>query len=310
MKDIRFACTRCGDCCRASIQLGLSEALEYDDRFLLALVVTMETWDLGDFSKNRPQSPITFEELLTALAFRKDKLAMDASRDIVFRSGLTRGKGDRVASFVSVSACGLGRFEAGGAVCPALEDSGGCSIYERRPLGCRVFPLDPLFPEMLQHVPLSAVASRLPCDFSNAAPPVFADGKLADPAWRALLEARQEAIRRDSLFLPYYAVTASSFKPMPSLTEALMSLKGNGRLDLPFVPALVYLAAAGHVSPQRAEECLERQLELARAAVAEALARKDKAERARTAVLKNCVALMESFRGRIARTVEEAAGQP
>lgn len=309
MDTVHFGCTRCGSCCRASIPLGLAEALDHDRDFLLALVLRAQTWNLGDFSKNRPEIPLSHDELLTTLAFRKDKLALDASRDIVFRSGLTRVKGERVASFVSVTACGLGEFAGGRTFCPALDEAGTCSIYETRPLGCRVFPLDPLYPEMLQNVPLQALASRLPCDFSDAAPALFENGRLTDPAQRELLEARQEAIRRDSLFLPYYGVTAGRFKPMPSLTEALVSLKGNGRLDLPFVPALVYLTAAGHISPRRAEECLERQLGLARAAVDAALGRKDKAERARTAVLRNCVALMERFVGRIERTVDEAEGQ-
>lgn len=311
MTAIRFDCTRCGKCCRASIPLGLAEALNYDGRFLLALVVSMETWHLGDFSKNRPAVPITQDELITALAFRKDKLATDQSRDTVFQVGRVRSTGERVVTFLTAGACGIGDFEAGAAKCPALGQDDLCSIYGSRPLGCRVFPLDPLYPEMLQSVPLNALKDRLPCDFSDAAAPILEDGRLVRDEHRALLEERQEAIRRDSLFLPYYGVASKLFSPMPSLSEVLLATKGNGRLDLPFVPVLAFLAATGHVSPERAELCLERQLGLAKAAVANALARKDKAERPRTNVLKNCVALMEKYQGRIAQLAdgtEYAAG--
>lgn len=304
MNTIHFACTRCGRCCRASIPLGLAEALEYDGRFLLSLVVSVETWDLGDFSKNRPNVPITQDELFTALAFRKDKLARDASRELVFRSGRVPGTGGRIATFLSVSACGLGDWSAGAACCPSLDKDGSCSLYEQRPLGCRVFPLDPLYPEMLQHVPLGAVASRLPCDFSGQAPVVWSDGSLRDAGSRGLLAARQEALAADSLFLPYYAAAAQHFAPMPGLGEIIKGLKGNGKMDLPFVPVLVYLAASGQISVARAQECLERQKALFARAVGQALAAKEKSQRARTGVLRNCLALMDSFTGRIGEAVD------
>lgn len=310
MTSKHFNCTLCGRCCRASIPLGLAEALDYDSEFLLALVFSMETWNLGDFRKNRPAVPITHEELLTTLAFRKDKLATDQSRETVFQVGRVRSTGERVVTFLSVSACGLGDFEAGGAKCPALGSDETCTIYERRPLGCRVFPLDPLYPEMLQHVPLSALESRLPCDFSEAAPRILEGGKLTRDQDRELLEARQEVIRRDSVFLPYYGMASASFHPMPSLSQVLLGIKGNGKMDVPFVPALTYLAASGQVSPERAETCLERQIALAGAAVEQALGRKDKAERARTNVLRNSLSLMESFRGRIAQVADGLASGP
>jgi len=304
MKSVHFDCTRCGACCRASIPLGLAEALDYDDRFLLGLVFSMETWNLGDFKKNRPVIPITHEELLTTLAFRKDKLAMDQSRDTVFQVGRVRASGERVVTFLSVAACGLGDFEAGAAKCPALGADETCSIYEKRPLGCRVFPLDPLYPEMLQNVPLAALAKRLPCGFSDTAPPIWSEGKLADPETRALLEARQQTMARDSAFLPYYGMAAANFHPMPSLSDVLLAIKGNGKLDLPFVPALVFLVASGQIGVERAELCLTRQSGLAAKAVDQALKRKDKAERARTAVLRNCLPLMDSFRGRLGQAAD------
>ncbi|GFK93650.1 hypothetical protein NNJEOMEG_01484 [Fundidesulfovibrio magnetotacticus] len=306
MASKHFQCTRCGRCCRASIPLGLAEALDHDESFLLALVFSMETWNLDDFAANRPVLPITHEDLFTTLAFRKDKLAMDASRDLVFRVGRAPSGTQRLATFVTVGAAALGDFHAGQARCPSLAPDDTCSIYDRRPLGCRVFPLDPLFPEMLQHVPLAGLETRLPCDFSPQAPEIWREGSLTDPEALALLARRQETIRRDSLFLPYYRVAAEAFRPMPTLPEILKSLGGNGRLDLPFAPALVYLTAAGAISPERAERCLERQTALARKAVEQALARKDKAERARTAVLRNCLSLMESFTGRIAQAADTA----
>lgn len=296
---LHFDCTRCGACCRASIPLGLEEALDYDNEFLLALVLSMETWNLSDFKQNRPAIPISHDDLLTTLAFRKDKLALDPSRDVAFQVGRVRASGERVATTISVSACGLGDFEAGAAKCPALAPDNACSIYERRPLGCRVFPLDPMYPEMLQRVPLEHRKTRLACDFSAAAPAIFADGRLTDAEAAKLLTKRQEAIRRDSLFLPYYGMAAANFHPMPSLSEALLAMKGNGKIDLPFVPVLVFLTAGGRISPERAELSLTRQHGLAQKAVEQAIARKDKAERTRTAVLRNCLALMESFKGRI-----------
>lgn len=305
MNELHFGCTRCSTCCRSSIPLGIAEALDYDESFLLALVFSVETWNLGDFSKNSPATPLSHEELLTALAFRKDKLAQDPSRDMVFRVGKLKATGERVATFITVGACALGEREAGAARCAALDPQGECSLYERRPLACRVFPLDPLFPEMLQNVPLRALGKRTGCDTAEAAPTLWRDGKVIDPDAAAALAARQETIREDSLFLPFWGLASGNFPPLPGLSELLGSVKGNGKVDLPFAPALVYLAAAGRITPERAEECLERQMALAARAVEEAMARKDKAERARTAVLRNCVALMAGLKGRVA---DAAAG--
>jgi len=305
MNELHFSCTRCTTCCRSSIPLGIAEALDYDAEFLLALVFSVETWNLGDFSRNSPGLPLSHEELLTALAFRKDKLAQDPSRDMVFQVGRLKATGDRVATFISVGACALGEREAGATRCAALGPEGGCSIYARRPLACRVYPLDPLFPEMLQNVPLRALPGRTGCDCSEAAPAFWRGGELVDPEAARVLAARQEAIREDSLFLPFWGLAAGNFPPLPGLSELLGAVKGNGKVDLPFAPALVYLAAAGRIDERRAEECLERQAALAARAVEQAMARKDKAERGRTAVLRNCVALMESLKGRIG---EAAAG--
>jgi len=304
MKTTHFSCTRCGACCRASIPLGLAEALDYDQEFLLALVFSMETWNLGDFKKNRPDYPISHDDLLTALAYRKDKLATDLSRDTVFQVGRIKTTGERVVTFLSVAACSLGDFQAGETRCPALLKDNTCGMYGRRPQVCRTFPLDPKFPEMLQNVPLSALSKRLACDFSDTAPPVWSDGKLLDNKHRELLQARQETIARDSLFLPYYGMASANFKPLPSLSEILLAIKGNGSLDLPFVPALVYLVASGQVGADRAERCLERQIELAREAIEQAMARKDKAERTRTGILRNSLKLIETFKGRIAQTAD------
>jgi Fe-S-cluster containining protein len=304
MKTTHFSCTRCGSCCRASIPLGLAEALDYDQEFLLALVFSMETWNLGDFKKNRPDYPISHDDLLTTLAYRKDKLATDLSRDTVFQVGRIKSTGERVVTFLSVSACGLGDYDAGGTRCSALSQDNTCGIYERRPQVCRAFPLDPLFPEMLQNVPLNALNQRLACDFSEAAPPLWSDGKLLNDESRKLLQARQEIIARDSLFLPYYGMAAANFKPMPSLSEILLAMKGNGKLDLPFVPALVYLVASGQVGVERAELCLDRQIGLAGEAIEQAMARKDKAERTRTGILRNSLKLIETFKGRIAKAAD------
>lgn len=306
MTDINFSCIRCGLCCKASIPLGLAEALEYDADFLLALVFGVETWNIDAFAKNRPVVPITHEELLTTLAFRKDKLAMEASRDTVFQVGKLQPGGERVASFVSVTACGLGSWLDGGPRCPALSDENACTIYERRPLGCRVFPLDPVFPEMLQSVPLLALKGRLPCDFSQDAPTLWSEGKVTDVKALAHLKARQERLRHDSLFLPFYAVTQASFAPLPGYRDILKSLAKGGKMDVPFFPALVYLVTSGETTADRAELCLARQSALARAEVDAAMERRDKAERGRTAVLRNCVALMDAARGRIGEMAGKA----
>lgn len=309
METKHFECTRCGSCCRASIPLGLAEALDYDQEFLLALVFSMETWNLSDFSKNRPDDPITLDDLLTTLAYRKDKLATDLSRDTVFQAGRIKATGEKVVTFLSVSGCGLGDYEAGAIKCPGLRPDNTCGIYERRPQVCRTFPLDPLFPEMLQNVPLSALSRRLACDFSEAAPPIWREGKLLNDDSRKLLQARQETISRDSLFLPYYGMAAARFKPLPSLSEILLAMKGNGKLDLPFVPALVYLVASGQASAERAERCLDRQIGLVGEAIEQALARKDKAERTRTGILRNSLKLIETYRGRIAQTADGLAAK-
>ncbi len=299
MTDINFACTQCARCCNSAIPLGLAEALDYDAEFLLALTFGVETWNIDAFAKNRPAVPINHEELLTTLAFRKDKLAMEASRDTVFQVGKLKPSGERVASFVSVTARGLGSWVAGGPRCPALSAEQNCTIFERRPLGCRVFPLDPAYPEMLQNVPLRAHQSRLPCDFSADAPPLWSNGKVQDATALAQLTARQEQLRRDSLFLSFYAVTGPSFAPLPGMRDILKSLAKGGTLDVPFFPALVYLVASDEIPADRAEHCLSRQTALARAEVDAAMVRRDKAERGRTQVLRSSLALMEASRGRI-----------
>jgi len=321
MNEFHFGCTRCGKCCPSGqsgpagqaglpgVPLGLAEALDYDREFLLALTVRMETWNLGDFDLNRPEVPISLDDLLTALAFRKDKLATDMSRDIVFQMGRVKATGERIVTFLSVHALALGDTQALSARCPALSQDGACSLYDRRPLACRVFPLDPLYPEMLQGVPLAHQARRLPCDFSGQAPLLLSQGSLKDAQAKADLEARQETIRRDSLFLPFYGLAAPTFAPMLRLADVMLAIKGTGRLDLPFLPALAFLTATGRIDPERAELCVTRQAAKASDAVAAAMARKNKAERSRTTLLRNSLTIMESFQGRIQETADALAAK-
>ncbi len=307
MDTVHFGCTRCGSCCRASIPLGLAEALDHDRDFLLALVLRAQTWNLGDFSKNRPEIPLSHDELLTTLAFRKDKLALEPSRDTVFQVGRLKSSGERVVTFMSVGAAALGVFESGAARCARLEPDNSCRDYAVRPLACRLFPLDPLYPEMLQNVPLRARQGRTGCDFSEQAPILFADGRVQDPALRQALLDRQEAIRRDSLFLPFWGRGSGRFPGLPGLSGVLEAVRGNGVMDLPFAPALVFLVAAGQLEADRAEECLRRQCLLLEQGVAQALARRDKAERARTAVMRNSLDLARALTGGVGVLARELA---
>lgn len=293
MTAIRFHCARCGHCCRASIPLGLEEALNFDDRFLLALTIGVETWNIDDFSKNRPALPLTHDQLLTTLAFRKANLSRPESRDVVFSVGKLKSSGNRLATFVSVGAAAIGEWKDGGAQCPALDGNGQCSIYENRPLGCRTFPLDALFPEMLQHLPLGALSEKIPCGFGPEAPEFWRDGRLVDEDLRELLARRQDVLAEDSLFLLFHVRRVAEFPGLPPLAQVMTECFRGARMDLPFAFALAHLVASGRVTPERARLSLERQTTLARVEIDQAMATRDKARRGRTTVFRNTLALAE-----------------
>ncbi|GAB6036846.1 hypothetical protein JCM15519_14050 [Fundidesulfovibrio butyratiphilus] len=306
MTAIRFRCARCGHCCRASIPLGLEEALHFDDRFLLVLTIGVETWNIDDFAKNRPALPLTHDQLLTTLAFRKASLSRPESRDVVFSVGKLKSTGDRLATFVNVGAAAIGSWSDEGARCPALDENNACTIYENRPLGCETFPLDALFPEMLQNLPLNALAEKIPCGFSPDAPEFWRDGRLTDEAMRDALKRRQNVLAEDSLFLLFHVRRVSEFPGLPSLAQVMTECFRGAHMDLPFAFALAHLVASGRVTPERARLSLARQSAMARTEVDQAMAARDKARRGRTTVLRNTLALTERLLPRLEALASEA----
>jgi Fe-S-cluster containining protein len=162
--DLRFECTMCGQCCRnLKLPLTVQEAQAWlDDGREVQVLCEAMPWRV---------EPATHD----ALAQHRRRRSFEA------RSGALPV---RVVAILAASFAGD---------CPNLGESQQCTIYERRPMVCRIYPAE--IRPGLQIVPAHKAC---PPEAWSAQRPVFEhQGELADASLRALVERSRDADARD-----------------------------------------------------------------------------------------------------------------
>lgn len=274
-KTIRFACTGCGKCCNDTPMMSVVEAFALADVFLAGPLLRF--------------SPL---------------------REDIYKTGhpVLYDEGSRFPVYVELH-CKPIAWTGHNHRCPVLGDDNKCGIYDRRPGMCRVVPFDlQLRPDLVAKAPVAGeeLSRRLgfACDWSEMAPVVVAPDGFVDPGYRADYERARRDVAQSLALIRYI--------PGEAVMEALASTKRQSRGGRPigdvpmFFPMLVAAAvAAGFFGIGRAREILEAQVRVADALEAEAIRRKDKAERDTTRAVRDarekCRRMLASLEENIAR---------
>lgn len=182
--SLRFACTGCGKCCTGHhVPLTLSEARQWADAGG-QVVVLIE-------------------------AFVTDGPGMPAEqRDHVLRRShpVPCGSGEARVS-VTFAAFNPGR-------CRNLDDNDLCTIYEQRPLVCRIYPV-----EINPHIPLRPESKDCPPEAWQQGPQLIHGTQLLDAGLEALVQASRQADRDD---------IAAKVAVCQRLGMTTSAVKGNG----------------------------------------------------------------------------------
>jgi Fe-S-cluster containining protein len=112
--------------------------------------------------------------------------------------------------------------------CRNLDAENLCRIYDRRPLVCRIYPM-----EINPHIPLRPEAKDCPPESWEQGPDLIVGGRLVDPQLMALIEASRQADRDD---------IARKQAICMALGINITALKGNGFVA--YLPDMNAFAAA------------------------------------------------------------------
>ena len=78
--------------------------------------------------------------------------------------------------------------------CRNLDEDNRCRIYERRPLVCRIYPM-----EINPHIPLNTAAKECPPESWEKGPDLIVGGELVDRELSELIQRSRQADRNDIL---------------------------------------------------------------------------------------------------------------
>jgi Fe-S-cluster containining protein len=222
----RFHCTSCGQCCKGWLPLTLDDAVSHAGRFPLAVI-----W-----------SPV-----------RQGASLFDHTARLGARVTLRSGK--ELAVRIAPTA-----YIPPAMDCPELADDGLCEIYDRRPSRCRTMPFSPYRGEDQQE-DLLVPRDGWECDISEAAEPVYRDGKILD---RGDFDFEGGALERQTAIIQPYADWLLQSVPnhLAELTKVSKKRLG-GHVVVSFVsliPRMADVDAVGFANHQL--PVLERFLEM------------------------------------------------
>ncbi|WP_212803425.1 MULTISPECIES: YkgJ family cysteine cluster protein [Pseudomonas] len=158
----RFSCVGCGKCCSDHhVPLTLSEARMWaeDGGQVIVLVEAFLSNGLGLPTTQREHAE---------------------RRSAVVRSGTAEAR-------VAIT---FAAYNAG--PCRNLDADNRCGIYERRPLVCRIYPM-----EINPHIPLNPAAKDCPPQSWETGPQLIVGGTLVDEELATLIERSRQADRED-----------------------------------------------------------------------------------------------------------------
>ncbi|MDM3887862.1 YkgJ family cysteine cluster protein [Pseudomonas sp. BCRC 81390] len=182
--SLRFACTGCGKCCTGHhVPLTLDEARHWaaDAGQVVVLIEAFVT--------DGPGMPLEQRE------------------HVMRRSHPVRCGAGEVRAAVTFAAFNPGR-------CRNLDDNDLCTIYDRRPLVCRIYPV-----EINPHIPLRPASKDCPPQAWQQGPELIHGTQLLDTGLQALVHASRQADRND---------IAAKVRICQALGMTTSALKGNG----------------------------------------------------------------------------------
>ncbi|MEB2514335.1 YkgJ family cysteine cluster protein [Pseudomonas sp. YuFO20] len=157
-----FSCVGCGKCCNDHhVPLTLPEARMWaaDGGQVIVLVEAFLSNGLGLPAQQREHAEA--------------------------RSALVRSGACEVYVAITFAAYSTG-------ACRHLDQDNLCRIYERRPLVCRIYPM-----EINPHIPLNIAAKECPPQSWETGPQLIVGGQLVDPELAQLIQRSRQADRDD-----------------------------------------------------------------------------------------------------------------
>lgn len=178
--------------------------------------------------------------------------------------------------------------------CPARLDDGRCGIHDdRKPATCGTVPLDPLWPNRLQHVVL--MSRRLGAGYGSAdciaagqrdGYALLVDGgEIVDPGYRAGMAQQRDALAAERAA---WGDGVFALLKRELFDDAAQSrrIPSNGCLSLPLVPVLMVLGDRSEDSRDRCMRYLRSQMALIDAKVAQAVQRRREEDKPMTRELR------------------------
>ncbi|HWT67671.1 MAG TPA: YkgJ family cysteine cluster protein [Pseudomonas sp.] len=159
-----FSCVGCGKCCHDHhVSLTLSEARLWaaDGGQVIVLVEAFLSNGLGLPAEQREH------------ARRRSAVVRSADAE----------------AFVAIT---FAAYNAG--ACRNLDEDNRCRIYERRPLVCRIYPM-----EINPHIPLNTVVKECPPESWETGPQLIVGGELVDRDLAQLIHQSRQADRDEIL---------------------------------------------------------------------------------------------------------------
>jgi Fe-S-cluster containining protein len=157
-----FSCVGCGKCCNDHhVPLTLTEARMWaaDGGQVIVLVEGFLSNGLGLPSQQREHAE---------------------RRSVVVRSGASE-------AYIAIT---FAAYNVG--PCRNLDEDNLCRIYERRPLVCRIYPM-----EINPHIPLNTAVKECPPESWEKGPDLIVGGELVDQELLGLIQRSRQADRDD-----------------------------------------------------------------------------------------------------------------
>lgn len=157
-----FSCVGCGKCCNDHhVPLTLTEARMWADDG--GQVIVLVEGFLGN-----------------GLGLPAHQREHAERRSVVVRSGAS-------TAYVAIT---FAAYNVG--PCRNLDEDNLCRIYERRPLVCRIYPM-----EINPHIPLNPAIKECPPESWEQGPDLIVGGQLADQELAGLIQRSRQADRDD-----------------------------------------------------------------------------------------------------------------
>ncbi|MDU8359433.1 YkgJ family cysteine cluster protein [Pseudomonas syringae group sp. J309-1] len=160
--NTRYSCTGCGRCCSDHhVPLTLGESLQWaaDGGSLIILIEAF---------------------LADGYGLPEGQLTHATRRSTLVQSGVTQAQ-------VAITFAAYNKGP-----CRNLDADNRCGIYERRPLVCRIYPM-----EINPHIPLRPEAKDCPPEAWEQGPDLIVGGQLVDTELSRLIEQSRQADRED-----------------------------------------------------------------------------------------------------------------